>query len=188
MNRWVRALAAAMTVAAISAGGIAGPGAASAQAVQTDATAEALNQIALSEAQVQAFLAAQVEIEPVLAKTSGEMSDKPDPKVIAQLEAIARKYKFANYAELGDVGGSIGLVVDGIDPQTKKYVGAETVLRQQIVEVTGDKKMPAAERKQALYELNEALKSVEPVKFPANIDLVVRYYDKIIAATPQSEE
>ena len=80
------------------------------------------------------------------------------------------------------------MVVDGIDPQTKTYVGAETVLRQQIAEVNGDKKMPAAERKQALYELNEALKSVEPIKFPANIDLVVRYYDQIIAATPQPEE
>jgi hypothetical protein len=188
MNRWVRSLAAATTLAVIAASGIAAPSAASAQGQQTGAPADALNQIALSEAQVQAFLAAQVEIEPVLAKTAGEMSDKPDPKIIAQLEAIARKYKFANYEELGDVGGSIGLVVDGIDPQTKTYVGAETVLRQQIAEVNGDKKMPAAERKQALYELNEALKSVEPIKFPANIDLVVRYYDQIIAATPQPEE
>jgi hypothetical protein len=48
--------------------------------------------------------------------------------------------------------------------------------------------MPAADKKQALEELNDALKSVEPVKFPGNIDLVVKYYDKIVAAMPQSEQ
>jgi hypothetical protein len=188
MNRWVRSFHAAMIVAVISACGIAGQSAAFAQAQQTGAPAEALNQIALSEAQVQGFLAAQVEIEPVLAKTAGEMSDKPDPKIIAQLEAIAKKYKFAKYDELDSVGANIALVVDGIDPQTKKYVGAETVLKKQIAEVSGDKKMPAAEKKQALYELDGSLKAVEPVKFPGNIDLVVKYYDKIIATMPRPEE
>jgi len=33
-----------------------------------------------------------------------------------------------------------------------------------------------------LEELNEALKSVQPIQFPGNIDLVRKYYDKIDAA------
>jgi hypothetical protein len=42
-----------------------------------------------------------------------------------------------------------------------------------------DKTLPADERKQALEELNEALKQAQPIRNPANIELVKKYYDKI---------
>jgi hypothetical protein len=73
----------------------------------------------------------------------------------------------------------------GIDPQTKKYVGADVMLKKQIAEVQADAKMPAADKKQALAELNEALKSIDPVKNAGNIDLVLKNYDKPAAAEPQ---
>ncbi len=189
MARFVRSLAAALSIAALSPLMIAaGPSAALAQTQPAGAPDQAPKQIALTEAQVQAFLAAQAEIEPILAKLPESAADKPDPKVTAQLEAIAKKFKFASYEEFDGVGANIGLVSDGVDPQTKKYVGADVVLKEQIAEIQADKKMKAADKKQALAELNDALKSVEPVKFPANIDLVVKYYDKIVAAMPQPEE
>ncbi len=188
MARVIRSLAAALSVAFFAPLAIvAAPSAAFAQTQQPGAPAEALKQIALTEAQVQAYLAAQAEIEPILAKLPESASEKPDPKVLAQLEAIAKKNKFASYDEFEQVGANIGLVSDGVDPQTKKYVGADVVLKKQIAEIQADKKMPAADKKQALEEMNDALKSVEPVKFPGNIDLVVKYYDKIIAAMPQSD-
>jgi hypothetical protein len=37
-----------------------------------------------------------------------------------QLEAVARKHNFANYNEFDDVAETIGLVMSGIDPDTKK--------------------------------------------------------------------
>jgi len=41
------------------------------------------------------------------------------------------------------------------------------------------------DKKKQLEELQSDLKSLpEPVKFPANIDLVVKNYDKLIAALP----
>ena len=188
MARVIRSLAAALSVAFFAPLAIvAAPSAAFAQTQQPGAPDEALKQIALTEAQVQAYLAAQAEIEPILAKLPESASEKPDPKVLAQLEAIAKKNKFASYDEFEQVGANIGLVSDGVDPQTKKYVGADVVLKKQIAEIQADKKMPAADKKQALEEMNDALKSVEPVKFPGNIDLVVKYYDKIIAAMPQSD-
>ena len=64
--------------------------------------------------------------------------------------------------------------MDGIDPQTKKYVGADVMLKKQIAEVQADAKMPAADKKQALAELNDALKSIDPVKNPGNIELVLK--------------
>ena len=49
-------------------------------------------------------------------------------------------------------------------------------------EVTANKALPAEEKKQMLEELNEALKSAQPIQFPSNIELVKKHYDKIDAA------
>ena len=189
MAHFVRSLAAALSIAALAPLTIvAAPSAALAQTQPAGAPDEAMKQMALSEAQIEGYLAAQAEIEPILAKLPESASDKPDPKVMAQLDAVAKKYKFASFDEFETVGANIGMVSDGVDPQTKKYVGADVLLKKQIAEIQADKKMKPAEKKQAIEELNAALKSIEPVKFPGNIDLVVKYYDKIEAAMPQQPE
>jgi hypothetical protein len=158
------------------------PAPALAQSAPAAAPAEPIKQMALTAAQIEAYLAAAAEIEPILSKAPPSPSAEPDPKVAAQLEAIAKKYKFASYAEYDDVGANIGLAMDGIDPQTKKYVGADVLLKKEIAEVEADAKMPAEDKQETLAEMNDALKAIEPLKFPANVDLVVQYYDKITAA------
>jgi hypothetical protein len=119
---------------------------------------------------------------PIVAKAPNR--DKSDPKVMEQLEAVAKKYKFANYAEYRDVAENIGLVMSGIDPDTKKYVGPDVVIKKHITFIDGEN-LAANDKKRQLEELQSKLKSLpEPVKFPANIDLVVKNYDKINAAMP----
>jgi hypothetical protein len=188
MARFARSLVAALGIALSPLAIAAGQSAALAQTQPAGAPDEPLIQMALSEAQIQAYLAAAAEIEPILAKAPEGASDKPDPKVMAQLDAIAKKYKFASFDEFDSVAENIGLVADGVDPQTKKYVGADVLLKKQIAEVQADTKMPAADKKEALAEMNAALKATAPVKFPGNIDLVVKYYDKIVAAMPQPSQ
>jgi hypothetical protein len=57
------------------------------------------------------------------------------------------------------------------------------VLKAQIAAVQADKKMPAKDKKAALAEMNEALKSPAPaIENNGNIDLVTKYYDKLAAA------
>ena len=146
-----------------------------------------MKQMALTDAQVQAYLAAEAEIQPLLAKLPQSESGQVDPKAMAALDAAAKKHAFASFDDFQDVGANIGLVMDGIDPDTKKYVGAEAMLKKQIAEVQADAKMPAADKKQALAELNDALKSVEPLKNAGNADLVLKYYDKLSAAQPQDK-
>jgi len=148
---------------------------------------EPMKQIALTEAQIQAYIAAAAEIEPVLDKVQQNDSGDLDPKILSQLDAAAKKHQFASFEDYQDVAANIGLVMDGVDPQTKKYVGAEVMLKKQIAEVQADAKMPAADKKQALAELNEELKSTEPVKNAGNIDLVIKNYDKLAAAEPQQK-
>jgi len=86
-------------------------GASSRNVVAQEATSpdESLKQIALTDAQIQSFIGAQKEMVPIVAKAPD--ADKPDPKVMEQLEAVAKKYKFANYAEYHDVAENIGLVM-----------------------------------------------------------------------------
>ena len=108
---------------------------------------------------------------------------KPDPKVDAQLEAVAKKNGFASYDDYNNVTDNIGMVLAGFDPATKKYVGNETVIKAQIAQVQADKKMSPKDKKEALADLNDALKMPAPaIENKGNIDLVAKYYDKLSAA------
>ncbi|TWB90607.1 hypothetical protein FBZ93_114161 [Bradyrhizobium macuxiense] len=138
-----------------------------------------IKQIALTDKQVDGAIAAAKEMDPITAKLSQDA--KPDPKIVAQLEGIAKKNGFASYDEYNSVVDNISLVLGGFDPQTKKYVGPETVLKAQIAQVQADKKMSAKDKKDALADLNEALKSPPPaVENKGNIDLVTKSYDKLM--------
>jgi hypothetical protein len=142
------------------------------------AEAPAVKQIALTEKQIQGVLAASKDVDAITDKIPDNA--KPDPKVDAQLDAVAKKNGFASNAEYNNVVDNISLVMGGIDPATKKYVGSEAVIKSQIAIVEADKKMSANDKKQALADLNTALKSPEPqVENKGNIDLVVKNYDKL---------
>jgi hypothetical protein len=142
--------------------------------------APAIKQIALTEKQVESVLAAQKDIDAITDKIPDNA--KPDPKVDAQLDAVAKKNGFTGYDEYNTVVDNISLVLGGFDPATKKFVGAETVLKAQIGQIQADKKMSAKDKKEALADLNEALKSpAPPTENKGNIDLVGKYYDKLAA-------
>jgi hypothetical protein len=140
-----------------------------------------MKQIALTEKQIEGVLAASKDIDAITAKMPDNA--KPDPKVDAQLDAVAKKNGFASYAEYNEVVDNISMVMGGFDPATKTYVGAEAVLKAQIAAVQADKKMPAKDKKQALADMNEALKTPAPaIENKGNIDLVAKYYDKLADA------
>ena len=151
------------------------------------AEAPAVKQIALTEKQIQGVLAASKDVDAITDKIPDNA--KPDPKVDAQLVAVAKKNGFASYDEYNSVVDNISLVLGGFDPATKKFVGAETVLKAQIAQIQADKKMPAKDKKEALADLNEALKTPPPaIENKGNIDLVAKYYDKLAEALGSDEE
>jgi hypothetical protein len=149
----------------------------------------ALKQIALTEQQIQSVLAAQNDIDTISAKLPDDPKAKPDPKILAQLEDTAKKNGFASFADYNDVVDNISLVLGGFDPQTKTYVGAEAVIKAQIAAVQADKKMPAKDKKEALADLDDALKTPAPtIENKGNIELVTKYYDKLSDALSDEEE
>jgi hypothetical protein len=139
-----------------------------------------MKQIVLTEKQIQGVLAASKDMDAITDKIPDNA--KPDPKVDAQLDAVAKKNGFASYEEYNDVTDNISMVVAGFDPATRKYVGANAVLKAQIAAVQADKKMPPEDKTKALAEMNEALKTPAPaIQNKGNIDLVAKYYDKLAA-------
>ncbi|MES2600352.1 MAG: hypothetical protein V4602_06030 [Pseudomonadota bacterium] len=153
------------------------------------APAPAAKQVALTDKQIEAILAAQKDFD---ALGSEQTSDKPGakapPNMVGKLDDVSKKHGFANYADYAIVLNNVELVMSGFDPKTKAYVGPEAVLKQQLAEIQADKKMSVADRKEALADLNQALKSLPPaVEYKANIELVGKYYDKLAAMMQEDE-
>jgi hypothetical protein len=148
-----------------------------APAAKQPAEPAAPQQIALTEQQVQGFITATPEISKITANLQAD----PDQKTMAQLEDLAKKGGFANYDEYETVAFNIGMVMQGIDPKTKKFGDPKALIQAQIKEVQADKTMKPAEKKEALAELQQSLKDLQPIKNQGNIALVEKNYDKIAA-------
>jgi hypothetical protein len=146
-----------------------------------------IKQMALTDKQLEGVLAAAKEMGAITDKLPD--NGRPDPKILAQLDAVAKKNGFASYDEYNNVIDNISLVLAGFDPATKKYVGTEAVIKAQIAQVQADKKMPARDKKEALADLNEALKSPGPaIENKGNIDLVAKYYDRLAEALTEGDQ
>jgi hypothetical protein len=197
MPEFVRPVAAVLGIASLAAlMAIASTGGALAQAKQAPQMAPAqaappqppaVKQMALTDKQIEGVLAAQKDMDAITAKLPDNA--KPDPKVTAQLEGVAKKNGFAGYDEYNNIIDNISIVLAGFDPATKKYVGTETVIKAQIAQVQADKKMSPKDKKEALADLNEALKApAPPIENKGNIDLVAKYYDKLADALGDDQQ
>jgi hypothetical protein len=200
MREFVRPIAAALGVACLAAAiATASAGDALAQAKepppqQTVPAAQAapaqppvVKQIALTDKQIEGVLAAQKDMDAITAKLVDNA--KPDPTMAAQFEGVARKNGFAGYDEYSNVLDNISIVLAGFDPATKQYVGIDVVIKAQIAQVEADKKMSPKEKKEALADLNDALKApAPPIENKGNIDLVAKYYDKLADALGDDQE
>jgi hypothetical protein len=194
MREFVRPVAAALSIACLAAAIAAvSAGDALAQAREAPAPPQAappqpaLKQIALTDKQIEGVLAAQKDLDEITVKLPDNA--KPDPQITAQLEDIARKNGFASYDEYSNVVDNISIVLVGFDPATKKYVGTDAVIEAQIAQVEADKKMSPNDKKAALADLNDALKSpAPPIENRGNIDLVAKYYDKLADALGDDQE
>jgi hypothetical protein len=141
-------------------------------------------QIQLIEKNVEGFIAAQKDMSALEEKIQGAgFLNQDNAKYKGIREVVAKKYGFKDYAEYEAVASNISLIMTAIDPQTKEYTDPQVAIKKEIEDVRTDRIIPNREKKQLLAELNEALKSAPGVQFPANIELVKKYYDKIDVTT-----
>src|SRR6266446_7203745 len=140
------------------------------------ATAQEAKQIKLTEKHIQGFMAASKDMAKLYASAN---PDKPDPKVEAQAAAVAKKNGFASLDEYDDVSFNIEMIMSGIDRQTKKFTESPEQIKNEIAALKADKSVPEAEKKEALTQLEAALKNARPVQFKENIALVLKYFDQL---------
>ena len=138
------------------------------------------SQIPLTAKQIEQYIAAFKELTPLFEKLD-QAGGKPDAKLMGQVQAAVKKYGFKDLDEYDQVVVSIVAVLDGIDPKTRQYSDPIAAIKKEIAAVQADKAMSAAERKKALESLNAELSEVQPVQHPANIQLVLKYFDKLNA-------
>ena len=149
------------------------PGAASAQ---QQAAPPPVKQIKLTEKQVQGLIAAFADMTKLYEKAD---PDKPDPKLQAQAEALAKKNGFAGLDEYDDVSFNVSIIMSGIDPQTKKFSEPPEQLKKEIAALKADKSISDADKKEGLAQLEAALKAAKPIQFKDNVTLVLKYFDKL---------
>jgi hypothetical protein len=193
MREFIRPIATAVSIACLTASLASVSTGAFAQAKMAPAPsaqeqqAPPVKQIALTDKQIEGVIASSKDMDAVTDKLPENA--KPDPKITAQLDAIAKKNGFASFDEYNDVTDNIGMVMAGFDPTTKKYVGNEAVIKMQIAQVQADKKMSPKDKKEALADLNDALKNpAPPIANKGNIDLVTKYYDKLAATMATDQQ
>ncbi len=136
-------------------------------------------QIPLTVQQIEGFIKGNREISALVAKL--EATETPDPKLLDALDAAAQKYGFKDYPDFDQVAETIDIVMEGIDPRTRRFTQPPERIKKEIAAAMADKRMSEEDRKELLEELNEALELAQEVRFPENIPLVIKYYSRIYA-------
>jgi hypothetical protein len=135
------------------------------------AVAQDVKQIKLTEDQVTHFVAAQTDLAAIASKIQAA-GDTPDPALQTELEGIATKHGFSNFAELDDVAANISIVMAGLDTESGNFVDPVDALRKQRDDVQKDKTIPDADRKQLIDELTEAINTTPQLQYKENVDIV----------------
>lgn len=143
---------------------------------------EKLQQIELTEPMIQKFLAAQPDVTDITRGVNPD-AQQIDPKVEAKLAETVKKHGFKDLAEYDVVVDNIQLAVDSIDPDTGQTVEPADAIKKELDAVKADSTMPPNEKDTAVKDLQTALQSAEPLKFPKNVELVRKYMSQLSAAT-----
>lgn len=146
-----------------------------------DATAQEVNQIQLTEAQVKGFIASQADLSAIAGKLQ-DAGDKPDAALEAELEGIAKKHGFKDFTELDDVAANISIVMAGLDPQSGEFTDPQEALKKELADIQADSTIPAEEKKQLVDELTEAIATTPPLKHAGNVEIVKKLRGEIEAA------
>jgi len=177
---WLKRNVMAAVVAALGLGFmLAGPvGAQAPQGQPAQESEEQFKQVKLTDAHIKGFLGAQKEMADLAQKQGQQPSDKPDPKVQAELDAIAKRHGFQSFVEFDDVAFNVSMVIGGLDEQGA-FTDPVTSIKKEIEDITADKTLAEKDKKQMLEELNEALKHTPPLQYPENVELVKKYRAEI---------
>jgi hypothetical protein len=139
-----------------------------------------LQQAPLTADQIQHYIDAMPDMQAAAGDLPADAAE-PDAATMEKLGEIARKHGFKDFDDYNTVAGNISLVLDGVDPETKTYVGAKALIEKSIAQVNADKQISETDKNAALADLQMQVKSEPTIKYQGNVDLVLKNYDKLTA-------
>ncbi len=122
---------------------------------------EPVRQIELSEEKITHYLAARLAFDEILAKAAAV----PEPGYVRLLNETARKNGFADYADYESVAINVVWILTGIDPLSKKYVGVQTVTKQEAAILLSDKALSPRDHRSRFDTLHAQMLTAAPTKF-----------------------
>lgn len=146
--------------------------------------AQNINQIELTDQKVTNLIAAQADFAPLASKLA-EASEDPDDKLMAELDATAKKHGFSGFDEYRDVDNNIFFVLEGLDPETGEYISEADRLNQESEVIEQDATIPADEKKEMLADIKQEMAQAEALKFPGNVEVVKKHYEALSKLLPE---
>ena len=143
-----------------------------------------VRQVLLTNADVKNYIAAQRELVGIIFRMPEDRADLPGMKSGGQVELIVRQHGFSDLEAYNVVARNIALVLEGVDPRTRTFVGADAMLRRQLRDVEADSSATIEEKEAAKSELLAQMKAIAPIAFPENVGLVMRNLNEILANSP----
>jgi hypothetical protein len=170
---------------------------------QTAATpGMAFENVVLTQTQMDGFVAALPE---VVGASMRKASGASDAEVQTALTAVFNAHGFSTPEEYVVVSSIVALVMSGIDPQTMEFTEPKLLLEDRIESVTrlidrlkGDLESEPAPASptdiaakllpltQMLDQMKGARKSLLTTTNPGNVELVKRYFDRILLSAKAS--
>jgi len=132
---------------------------------------EPIKQVRLTETQVKNFISCQPDLAAVASKLQ-DAGDDIDAALQAELDELARKHGFADFAELDDVAANISIVMAGLDSKSGEFTEPVEALKKELEDVTADASIPDDDKKQLVEELTEAINTTPQLEFMENVELV----------------
>ncbi len=142
-----------------------------------------LRQVEITDAQVKAYIAVQRELSGRIfriGEEKGKLPFTPDRGI----ELVLRRSGFKDLGDYDLVARNIMLVLEGVDPATRSYVGADTMLKRQLADVLSDSSLSIEEKAIAKSQLDAELKALVPIRFPSNIPVVMGNLAEVMATSP----
>lgn len=150
---------------------------------------ESFKQIELTDAHVKGYIAASKELAKLAARTQkaakGKKAkgsgDKPNPKLTAQVEAIAKKHGFASSEELDAVMANVSYMLRGFNSKGK-FTEPSEALKAELKEIKAEKGIKAKEKAKMIEEIEDLLKGTPALEFKSNIAVVQKHLKELDAA------
>ena len=135
------------------------------------ADTENFEQVQMTDAQVKGYIAASPRLSELFDRMDSAETN-PDPKLDAELEAIARKHGFNSYDELENIGSNIGFVLSGINEEDGSFREPLEVLKEELAAVQQDPSLESEEKQQLIASIKESIELTPKLKYPGNVDVV----------------